>query len=356
MSVNRVSLRNFTAFESVEFDFSPGINVLIGANSTGKTHLLKAVYTVLKVCESVQRNRPFTNEKVGDLFQDKLAGVFKPDAVGRLVRRGRGRNSGSLSLHYSGNGKNGQQVHVELTTLSKVTASYNTLPDPTSSVYIPSREFLSVYEGFLAAYQQREIAFDETYYDLSLALNALPLRGPRLQDVKRLLSPLEEVISGQVVQESGKFYVKLPEGKLEAHLVAEGYRKLASLIYLVTNGSLIQNGILFWDEPEANLNPKLVTIVVKFLHSLVKSGIQVFLATHDYLLTQELSALSEQSSNTPIRFFSLYRPTKKAGVQLEVDDTLAGIERNPILEEFAAHYDREVARYDREVARFRSAN
>jgi energy-coupling factor transporter ATP-binding protein EcfA2 len=337
MSVRQVSLHNFTAFESTEFVFSPGINVLIGANSTGKTHLLKVVHTVLKVCESAQRNRPFTDEKVGDLFHNKLAGVFKPDSVGRLVRRGRGRNSGSLSLQYSDNGRNDQRVHVELTTLSRVTATYNRLPDPISSVYIPSREFLAVYEGFLAAYQQREIAFDETYYDLSLALNALPLRGPRLQDVTRLLSPLEEVISGQVIQESGKFYVKMPEGKLEAHLVAEGYRKLASLIYLITNGSLIQNGILIWDEPEANLNPRLVTVVVKFLNRLVESGVQVFLATHDYLLTQELSALSEQSATTPIRFFSLYRPNKKAGVQIEVGDTLARIERNPILEEFAAH-------------------
>lgn len=37
-------------------------------------------------------------------------------------------------------------------------------------------EFLSKNEGFIAAYDNRELAYDETYYDLSLALNALPLR------------------------------------------------------------------------------------------------------------------------------------------------------------------------------------
>lgn len=344
MGVRQVSLHNFTAFEDAEFDFSSGINVLIGTNSTGKTHLLKATYTILKVCERYHLNRS-NSEKLGDLFREKLVGVFKPDSVGRLVRRGRGRDSGSLSLAYLTDKEAHQEVHVEITTQNKVTASSRRLPEPTPSVYIPSREFLSVYEGFLAAYQQREIAFDETYYDLSLALNALPLRGPRLEEVRRLIAPLEEIITGKVVQERGRFYVRMPEGKLEAHLVAEGYRKLASLLYLITNGALIQNGILFWDEPEANLNPRLITIVVRFLRQLVDSGVQVFLATHDYLLTQELSSLAEHSALTPIRFFALHRPTKQVGVQIEIGNTLAEIEHNSILEEFAAQYDREVARF-----------
>ena len=33
---------NFTVFDHAEFTFSPGVNVLIGKNGTGKTHVLKA--------------------------------------------------------------------------------------------------------------------------------------------------------------------------------------------------------------------------------------------------------------------------------------------------------------------------
>lgn len=32
---------SFTAFRKLQLDFSPGLNVLIGPNATGKTHLMK---------------------------------------------------------------------------------------------------------------------------------------------------------------------------------------------------------------------------------------------------------------------------------------------------------------------------
>ena len=38
MGLTRVELENFTAFRSLKLDLCPGINVLVGANGTGKTH------------------------------------------------------------------------------------------------------------------------------------------------------------------------------------------------------------------------------------------------------------------------------------------------------------------------------
>ena len=340
MTVKGLRLQNFTTFEEAQFEFSPGINVLIGANATGKTHVMKSIYSILKVCEIAQRDRIELPERRNNLFYDKLMGVFKPDSLGRLVRRAPGRNRAGLYLGYENT-----FVQLELTTSNKFSVNYADLPKPTPSVYVPNREFLSISEGFIAAYQQRETSFDETYYDLSIALNASLLRGPRLQEIKNLINPLEKAINGKVIQEQGRFYVNLPEGKLEAHLVSEGFLKLAGLTYLIRNGSLTQNGILFWDEPEANLNPKLVPVVVEVLRVLAAAGGQIFVATHDYLLSQELSALTEYSAETAIRFFALYRPDQRAGVLIEAGHNLAEIEHNPIVAEFAAHYDREVERF-----------
>ena len=47
MTITRVKLENFTVFESLDLEPSPGINVLLGANGTGKTHLMKLCYAVL---------------------------------------------------------------------------------------------------------------------------------------------------------------------------------------------------------------------------------------------------------------------------------------------------------------------
>ena len=49
MPVTKVKFENFTAFKNLEVEFSPGINALIGANGTGKTHLMKACYAACDV-------------------------------------------------------------------------------------------------------------------------------------------------------------------------------------------------------------------------------------------------------------------------------------------------------------------
>lgn len=94
---------------------------------------------------------------------------------------------------------------------------------------------------------------------------------------------------------------------MEAHLVAEGLRKLASILYLILNGEINKNTILFWDEPESNLNPALIRVVAGFIRELEKCGLQIFIATHDYLLTHMLSLYSEYKEHTNINIrFSDY--------------------------------------------------
>ena len=44
MSLKSIRLKNFTVFNDLTVDLSNGVNILIGKNGTGKTHLLKALY------------------------------------------------------------------------------------------------------------------------------------------------------------------------------------------------------------------------------------------------------------------------------------------------------------------------
>ena len=144
---------------------------------------------------------------------------------------------------------------VELSGLGKISSQTRTLSDTLpAAIFLPAREVLSMYEGFASAYVSRELSFDETYYDLCLALGFKPLRGPRGETAAALFQPLHDQLDAAVRLDGGRFYIEIPgEGIMEAHLVAEGFRKLASVMYLISNGSLMKNGVLFWDEPEANL-------------------------------------------------------------------------------------------------------
>jgi len=45
-----LKIKNFTVFSEAEIDFSPGLNVVIGENNTGKSHLLKLAYVITSIC------------------------------------------------------------------------------------------------------------------------------------------------------------------------------------------------------------------------------------------------------------------------------------------------------------------
>lgn len=102
-------------------------------------------------------------------------------------------------------------------------------------------------------------------------------RHSRAGRVKRgfhqLLQPLEQAMGGKVeVDAAGRFYLILDSGRMEMHLVAEGLRKLAMVARLIATGSLLDTGYLFWDEPEANLNPRAIKTVAKTILSVAQNG------------------------------------------------------------------------------------
>jgi ABC-type transport system involved in cytochrome c biogenesis ATPase subunit len=330
MSIDSVTLSEFGAFTELKLKFSPGINVFIGANATGKSQLLKLLYAIHRSAEG---------ELSAGTVRKKLQSVFKPDHLGRLVHRRRGVNTATARVDFEGG-------HVRFSLSSResdglrIWKTRNLKPEA-PAIFIPTCEALALFEGFISLYKNREVAFDETYYDLCLALDLPALRGPRGEKASQLIAPLEKSLGGKVVLEGGRFYLRRPDGDFEAHLVSEGLRKIGTLARLVTNGSLMNKGVLFWDEPEANQNPRIVRQLIEFLRTLAAQDVQVFLATHDALVTQRLSLAAEYGlkPKVPIRFFAFYRDHDE--VQYDVGDTLAALEHNPILEEYGRFYDEE---------------
>ncbi|HIJ26355.1 MAG TPA: ATP-binding protein, partial [Gammaproteobacteria bacterium] len=47
---------------------------------------------------------------------------------------------------------------------------------------------------------------------------------------------------------------------------------------MIQNGTLLQGAVLCWDEPETNLNPRLMKTVVAILIELQRLGVQIFLS------------------------------------------------------------------------------
>ena len=332
MTITRLKLERFTAFESFDFKPSPGVNVLVGANSTGKTHLMKVAYAACDI------------SKTRADYAEKLIRVFMPSGggIGRLVKRRRGGADCSVRVS---RGKRRLEVSFSNRSVApdsaEVTVRRTWYAVPVESVYIPVKEMLANAPGFRSLYTQRDIHFEEIYDDILARAYRPALRGPAPPQRRKLLTILQKAIEGRVHTRNEEFFLRNKQGNLEFSLLAEGMRKLGLLWLLIQNETLIEGSVLFWDEPETNLNPKLFGSVIEILLELQRMGVQVFIATHDYVILKELDL--RKKKNDRIVFHALYR-ADDGEIACHTSDSYLDIHPNAIAEAFTDLYDREVER------------
>jgi energy-coupling factor transporter ATP-binding protein EcfA2 len=334
--ITSVEVKNFTAFANVSLDISPRLNVLVGKNSTGKSHLLKLMYAI---CAA----KPEHGSDPAAAITRKLFGVFKPEKkIGRLCREGAQRAEvkaafvfdKSIAFAFS------QDMKEIVVTDDQDFARYSWLP-----VFLPPKEVLSLFPGFASLYTQREIAADETYFDLCQALETPALRDSPQVEQRVILEKLAVASDGEfVLMQQKRFYYKPKKGQmLEVELAAEGYRKIGMLQRLVQNGRVNPgaSGPLFWDEPEANLNPLLMKQLVDVLMTLCRSGLQVVIATHDYVTLKWIDLLRKDGDQ--VRFHTLFHD-QDDGVAVRSTDEYQRLAPNAIDDAYADLVDEDVRR------------
>jgi len=96
-------IENLTVFPKVDLTFGEHLNVIIGENGSGKSHLLKAAYAAIAVSAQRAATAPTDTPKKAFLetaLADKLRNVFRPDDLGRLSRRRIGGGHNTCKLFY----------------------------------------------------------------------------------------------------------------------------------------------------------------------------------------------------------------------------------------------------------------
>ncbi len=336
--LEKIHIEQFTAFDKLILNFSPGINIFVGENGTGKTHLMKVLYAA---CDVTKTQGPLA---------EKIKRVFLPsgERIGRLIKRIQTGNKGffeisrkllesdkSLSLRLS------FSHHARTADNASLSGAYKQWPaHPLESVYIPVKEMMANAPGFRSLYNLRSIHFEEVYADIIDRVFLDPLRGPADSGRKQLLKILQNAMDGKVIRKNEEFFLKNKQGQLEFTLLAEGIRKLGLLWVLIQNGTLLKGSVLFWDEPEANLNPCLMRTVVQILLELQRMGVQIFLATHDYTILKEFDL--QLNARDQVLFHCLYRDAETKEIQAVSDS--AQIRPNAIDDTFAGLVDREIQR------------
>lgn len=348
MLIQKISLKNITVFDTLDMQFSDGINVFIGPNGVGKTHLLKILYSACCAADP----------KVS--FSNKIVSCFAPDEhrISRLVRRKQGNNDASIDIT-SKNEKIGKLLSNSKTFNSKtLSASFSNKTskwdsevageegwekqrEGLSSVFIPAKEILSHSYNLNAAVAMNNVFFDDTYLDVINAAKIKVSSGKDAAIKKTLLSQIEAIIEGKVFfdKERDEFYLKHGNTKIEFNLVAEGIRKIALLWQLVKNGVLVSGSVLFWDEPEANINPIHIPIIAEILLNLQQNGVQIFISTHDYFLNKYLEVKRQTSDK--VMFHSFFYDEDHT-VAVESSPHFKELTHNSILDTFISLYQEEI--------------
>lgn len=336
--ITKLELKNFTAFNDLEIDFSTKINVIIGENSTGKTLILKSAYALCAGSAELQEKPDIDREEFGALLTKKMLRLFMPlnEKLGKMHHRGAEENARIKAQFLLENNENAS-VNATFHHNSKalvIQDKENYEQYKSAPVFIPTKEVLSFMKGFASLYEKYGLSFDQTYQDICLLLDLPEIRQEMLHIKSSwAMAEIEDICDGRFIfYGGGRVTFKIGDVEYSANSIAEGFRKLGVLSRLLETGAITpgNNSPLFWDEPESNMNPKLMNLLVHILLELSRNGQQIILSTHDYVLLKWFDLLMDKEKEDQVRFHSLYRDPESKEIKIDSTDDYLAIAPNPI--------------------------
>ena len=192
--INSINIVNAGPTRFFSFKDPTRINLLIGGNGSGKTFLLKMLYSAIRTIETFHRGDDIRS--ITDILSDKLRWTLQTDRIGELVRRGVSEplffEFNLEDQHFSYSFSPSASVKIKNVELIKKGRAAN-------SMFLPAKEVLSI---FSVIKKSREIdlsfGFDDTYYDLVKALSFDPMRENNNSALLKSQKVLREIIKGKI--------------------------------------------------------------------------------------------------------------------------------------------------------------
>lgn len=282
--IQSLKTKYFMSLPNQNIEFCNGINIFIGENGTGKSQIIKLLYSVLDANNKIALDKEEADYEKQRELASSLSEVFKV-GLGSLVKKSKKECEVNVVCNnYDFKFKFGALSKKEV---QKADTPFKKQFTSKKNIFIPAKEVLSFYSGFRLLYEQKRLNFDKTYYNLCKALEEPQSKGKNISS--EIIEKLGNILGGKISIIDGEFYLIKNDTKYEINIIAEGLRKIGLLFYLLKNSSLDNESILFWDEPEANMNPKLIDDIVQFLVILSNKGMQIFITTHSPFIIESFN-------------------------------------------------------------------
>lgn len=333
--IKDVTLKNFTVFKDAHFSFSSKLNIITGENGSGKSHLIKILYAMNGPYGLWYKNKAkYEDAPIPDhidfspVFKTKNAKeLISFDALSR-------QEAASGEIHYyNHNVYRGFSISPEGRTSFSDTIDHRRslfrsifLPAHDVFSFLPFKESETAKENFYSTrpqlllfdYLQRED--DSGFFQIEFS---------------EIVEKLEQAIHGKLFFDKSSKTFKLKfenkDSSINIDLVADGWKKIG-ILFILLNNQLLQPGcVLFWDEPEANLNPKLIRLVAACIVELAEWGVQIFLTTHSLFLMREIELLvsaKKDFKDGDVRYFNLL-----GGGELESGNNIDNLKELLLLDE-----------------------
>ncbi|OEJ17689.1 ATP-binding protein, partial [Brachyspira hampsonii] len=205
--------------------------------------------------------------------------------------------------------------------------------------FIPCKDILTSSNGFAALYDKRDINFEAVYYNI-IKKTELPKLRELDDDLLEIAKKIENAIGGKTIYKNNNFFIDYKNiGEVSFDMAAEGHKKLALIYILIINGEIDKNTILLLDEPESNLNPTLTDLLVNILLSLSKLGLQIFIATHNSFILDDIELQRTDKDSVMYHSFYFDENDFNSGVKIESKEILLDLENNPINEKIIKQHN-----------------
>jgi len=353
MAIRHIAIDGFSVFKKAEIDFCSGINVIIGSNGTGKTHLLKFLYSLLEASSEVNYDdmaKDFSKDSEDSQNNhiqprmDLLRNCFRPYSLEMLlyssIKKKSRKKRGTVAISSDQFYFKFDVDPIDKISLAEHCGSEYTGINLQSGVYIPAKEMLthSTLYNMNEKYS-KEMPYDMTYLKIiELARRWKLDKIPKIAE--NIIGKLETLMEGTVVvKEDGSFWMKKSENLLVPFsFEADGLKRFGIVWQLLMNDSININTILFWDEPENSINPEHIPDMLNIFLELQRQGVQIFFTTHNHNFANHLNEIRERTDI--VRFIRLKKNSDT--VAIECADDYDDIDHNPITDGELKMYDIEM--------------
>lgn len=326
--IKEIKLTDATNFEHLQWEGLSGINLVIGANRSGKTNLLKILYAATRSLQEFQQQK-FETVEWDAALSKKLRWTFQPSdlKLGHLVRKKGDR----LYVECKFEGRS--FIHFEFgpSTTKVVDASLIGVDKPElNALFFPPKEVLTTRDAIIEIDERlKVVGFDATYVDLARALRSPRGHREPSEALQNVLNGLDGIFPGsRIEEEDGTLLYYEGREKYSIGQAPEGVKKVKALTRLIRSQHVKVGSVLFFDEPGANLHPQAILDFVQMLFELSRAGVQLFLATHSYVVLKAFELLArEHEQSVPL---CLLHVDESGRVDAEFADLQSHIPENEI--------------------------